>query len=49
VIKSTAPGQGYNGLKADVWSLGVLLYVMLLAQFPFDTANEAVDENDTAG
>jgi serine/threonine-protein kinase SIK3 len=26
----------YNGFKADVWSLGVMLYVLFFADFPFD-------------
>ena len=30
----------YNGFKADIWALGVLLFRMLTAQFPFKGNSE---------
>lgn len=31
---------GYDGKKVDVWASGVLLFVMLLGMFPFETQDE---------
>lgn len=33
-------GKSYNGLKADIWSLGIVLFAMLCGHLPFDDKEE---------
>eukprot|EP00755_Sulcionema_specki_P018397 Sspe_Gene.66771::Locus_39446_Transcript_1_1_Confidence_1.000_Length_1698::g.66771::m.66771 len=35
--------EGYSGFTADVWSLGIVLYVMLMNDLPFTTARDIQD------
>ncbi|KAK9792998.1 hypothetical protein WJX73_004517 [Symbiochloris irregularis] len=37
---SNATGDSYSGRTADMWSLGVMLYVMLTGTYPFREASE---------
>jgi tRNA A-37 threonylcarbamoyl transferase component Bud32 len=43
----TAPevvaGAGYSGFQADVWSLGVMLFVMVTGKVPFKDAGQSLD------
>jgi serine/threonine-protein kinase SRK2 len=34
----------YNGQKADIWSCGVMLYVMLYCAYPFERDEDEADK-----
>ena len=38
-----ANSRTYDGKLADVWSSGVMLYVMLFCEYPFERAEDAAD------
>lgn len=41
VFGCRAPGQGYDGQKADIWSIGVVLFVLLYGLTPWEIARDS--------
>ena len=43
IAPEIAEGQPYDGYTVDLWSVGVLLYVMLIGTVPFHSPNITTD------
>lgn len=48
VLSTSMSGKAYLGTSADVWSSGVLLFVMLMGAFPYDHVNNPDPDSNAA-